>query len=69
MKAFAMGTVLLPAVLWTAAVASEIDVQKSTMTVRVFKTGIFSALGHEHQMSAPIKDGKLTFRPLGRVDR
>lgn len=60
MKAFAMGTVLLPAVLWTAAVASEIDVQKSTMTVRVFKTGIFSALGHEHQISAPIKDGKLS---------
>jgi len=60
MKAFAIGAALLPAVLWTAAVAGEIDVQKSVMTVRVFKTGIFSALGHEHEISAPIKDGTLS---------
>ncbi|HYM06430.1 MAG TPA: YceI family protein [Terriglobales bacterium] len=60
MKAFAIGAALLPAVLWTAAVAGEIDVQKSVMTVRVFKTGIFSVLGHEHEISAHIKDGTLS---------
>jgi polyisoprenoid-binding protein YceI len=60
MKAFGLGAALLPAVLLAAAAASEIDVQKSVMTVRVFKTGIFSALGHEHEISAPIKDGKLS---------
>ena len=29
------------------------------MTVRVFKSGVFSALGHEHEISAPIQQGTL----------
>ena len=49
---------LLPAALWAAA--SEIDTQKSVMTVRVLKAGVFSAFGHEHEISAPIKDGKFS---------
>jgi polyisoprenoid-binding protein YceI len=36
----------------------EIDTQKSVMTVHVFKTGLFSAFGHEHEISAPIQKGE-----------
>jgi polyisoprenoid-binding protein YceI len=34
-----------------------IDVANSGMTVRVFKTGLFSAFGHDHEIAAPIADG------------
>jgi polyisoprenoid-binding protein YceI len=34
-----------------------IAVQKSEMTVRVFKAGVFSALGHDHEITAPIAGG------------
>jgi polyisoprenoid-binding protein YceI len=30
---------------------------KSVMTVRVFKSGVFSALAHDHEISAPIESG------------
>lgn len=33
------------------------DAAKSTMTVRVFKSGLFSAFGHEHEISAPVEQG------------
>lgn len=54
--------VILPAALWAAAAAkpSEIDTQRSVMTVRVFKSGMFSAFGHDHDISAPIRDGKFS---------
>lgn len=60
MKAFAMwvAAVVLPAALWAAA--SEIDAQRSVMTVRVLKSGMFSAFGHEHEITVPIKDGKFS---------
>ena len=35
----------------------NIDTQKSTLTIHVGKTGAFSALGHEHEVSAPIHSG------------
>ena len=49
----------LPAGLWAAdtAASREIDTQKSVMTVHVFKSGLFSAFGHEHEISAPIEHG------------
>jgi hypothetical protein len=34
-----------------------IDSGKSVMTVRVYKAGVFSALGHEHEIAAPITGG------------
>jgi hypothetical protein len=34
-----------------------IDTEKSTSTVHVGKTGAFSALGHEHEVHAPIHSG------------
>ncbi len=52
---------VLTATLWATDSAGprEIDVSKSVMTVRVFKSGLFSAFGHEHEISAPIRDGTL----------
>ena len=44
-----------------------IDTAKSTMTVRVYKTGILSAFGHDHVISAPISAGTVD-REAGRVD-
>lgn len=37
--------------------ARQIDPQKSMMTVRVYKSGLFSALAHDHEISAPITSG------------
>ena len=53
---------VLPTALWAAdtPAAREIDAQKSVMTVRVFKTGLFSALGHDHEITAPIREGKFS---------
>jgi polyisoprenoid-binding protein YceI len=35
----------------------NLDTQKSTLTIHVGKTGAFSALGHEHEIHAPIHSG------------
>jgi polyisoprenoid-binding protein YceI len=43
-----------------APAQTPIDPQKSSITVRVFKTGVFSAFGHEHEISAPIQQGSFT---------
>lgn len=40
-----------------AAQPRPIDLQKSGMTVRVLKAGVFSALGHDHEIAAPIAGG------------
>jgi polyisoprenoid-binding protein YceI len=47
-------------VLWPAAAKAErreIDAAKSTITVRVYKAGVFSALGHDHEIAAPVASG------------
>jgi polyisoprenoid-binding protein YceI len=51
---------LLPLTAGAEAPSKPIDTEKSTMTVRVFKTGFFSAFGHEHEISAPIQKGSFT---------
>lgn len=45
--------------LATGALAQPraIDTAKSTMTVRVYKAGLLSGLGHDHQISAPLVSG------------
>jgi polyisoprenoid-binding protein YceI len=35
----------------------EIDVAKSVLTVRVYKTGLFSAFAHDHEVRAPFQSG------------
>src|ERR1700684_4169756 len=53
---FLMGASLL----WALSVNAQqhnVDTQKSTLTIHVGKTGAFSALGHEHEIHAPIHSG------------
>jgi polyisoprenoid-binding protein YceI len=52
--------VLAASLAWIAAASAQqhaIDSGKSVMTVRVYKAGVFSALGHEHEIAAPITGG------------
>lgn len=58
----ALWVAVLTSALWAAdaATSTEIDIQKSAMTVKVFKSGLFSALGHEHEISAPIQQGRFS---------
>ena len=51
--------------LWArnASAQTAIDPQKSSITVRVFKAGVFSAFGHEHEISAPTQQGSFTENP------
>src|SRR5271167_702796 len=46
--------------LWAHGVVAQqrsVDTQKSTLTIHVGKAGAFSALGHEHEVAAPIHSG------------
>jgi len=43
--------------LGVSAQQHNIDTQKSTLTIHVGKTGVFSGLGHEHEVRAPIHSG------------
>jgi YceI-like domain len=36
-----------------------IDVNKSSLKIRVFKSGAFSAFAHDHEIQAPIDEGKI----------
>ena len=47
----------LACVLGAGAQQRNIDTQKSTLTVHVGKTGVFSGFGHEHEVRAPILGG------------
>ena len=56
---------LIPAALITPLSAQsqrEIDVAKSVLTVRVYKSGLFSAFAHDHEIRAPFQNG--TFNEL-----
>ena len=50
---------LLTVLLWgvDASAQKVIDTQRSVLTVRVYKAGMFSAFGHEHAIRAPIQNG------------
>ena len=43
----------------SAAQSAAIDATRSTVTVRVYKTGLFSALAHNHIIKAPIASGSI----------
>jgi polyisoprenoid-binding protein YceI len=51
----------LASLAWTPAGHAEqraIDTAKSVLTVRVYKSGVFSAFGgHDHEISAPVASG------------
>ncbi len=55
---------------WTAIGYGQpraIDTSKSQITVHVYKAGVFSALGHDHVISAPIASGAVDINQR-RVD-
>src|SRR6185312_18619 len=37
--------------------ARDIDTEKSVLTIRVYKSGLFSAFAHDHEIRAPIQSG------------
>jgi polyisoprenoid-binding protein YceI len=43
----------------TAKPASAIDTQRSTLTIKVFKSGVFSFAGDDHEIRAPITSGSV----------
>jgi len=45
------------AFLCVSAEARDIDTGKSVLTVRVYKSGLFSAFAHDHEIRAPIHSG------------
>jgi polyisoprenoid-binding protein YceI len=52
-----MAAASLVCVLGVSAQQHNIDTQKSTLTIHVGKTGVFSGLGHEHEVHAAIHSG------------
>jgi polyisoprenoid-binding protein YceI len=42
------------------AATVPVDTQKSTITVRAYKSGFFSAFAHDHEISAPIESGSFS---------
>jgi len=52
-----LAAVSLVCVAGASAQQHSVDTQKSTLTIHVGKTGVFSGLGHEHEVSAPINSG------------
>ncbi len=54
--AILLGTTLSPA-LWSQS--QPIDAQRSIITIRVFKSGLFSAFADNHEIQAPISEGSV----------
>ena len=52
-----LAAAILVCALGVSAQQHNIDAQKSTLTIHVGKTGIFSGLAHEHEVRAPIHSG------------
>lgn len=53
---------LIVLTFWVALAQAQtlaIDAQKSTMTVHVYKAGMLSAFGHNHEVAAPIETGQI----------
>jgi polyisoprenoid-binding protein YceI len=59
LAALALSCAILAAPRQAQPGAAEIDTAHSTITIHVFKTGLFSALGHNHEISAPIESGNV----------
>ena len=52
-------SVLLLLVVVAGAQSAQIDPQRSSMTVKVAKSGLFSAFGHNHEVRAPVSSGRI----------
>ena len=47
------------------AQSKAIDVNKSSLKIRVFKSGAFAAFAHDHEIQAPIEEGRIN---EGRIE-
>ncbi len=56
-RVLAIATLALIGCFAWAQSARQIDVDKSVLTVRVYKSGLFSAFAHDHEIRAPIQSG------------
>jgi hypothetical protein len=45
----------------------EMDVSRSSLKILVFKSGLFSAFGHNHEIEAPLEAGAVEFSTSPRV--
>ena len=52
-----LGAITLAAAQSDTGAAKPIDKERSLLTVRVYKAGLFSAFAHDHEVRAPIKSG------------
>jgi polyisoprenoid-binding protein YceI len=60
-------TAVLLSVVWILSASGEaqrtpIDPTHSTVTVRVYKSGLFSGLAHDHEIQAPVAAGSIDAR-------
>ncbi len=46
------------------AASSPVDVEHSTLTIRVFKKGLFSGFAHDHEIAAPLSSGSADLAAL-----
>src|SRR5271169_2223615 len=46
------------------AASMPVDVQHSSVTIRVFKKGLFSGLAHDHEIVAPLSSGAVDLAAL-----
>jgi len=64
---FALLLALLSSTHPLFATEHAIDTARSTITIHVGKTGLFSAAGHEHTVIAPVAEGAIDDSEPGRV--
>lgn len=65
---YAAAFAALPLAAQENAAARSIDTAHSTITIHVGKTGLFSAAGHDHTISAPIASGSLVESGSPRIE-
>ena len=46
------------------AASSPVDVEHSTLTIHVFKKGLFSGFAHDHEIAAPLSSGTVDLAAL-----
>lgn len=47
-----------------SAASTPVDAQRSSLTIRVFKKGLFSGLAHDHEIAAPLSSGAVDLAAL-----
>ncbi|MGA3190741.1 MAG: YceI family protein [Bryobacteraceae bacterium] len=64
MKTTKLALVILAIFAWVGsrnlyAQSRAIDVNESSLTIRVFKSGVLSGFAHDHEIQAPIAEGRI----------